>query len=929
MLTAAQGELEAHFAALAALRRPHGYPVYALEHGLEADRIDALAEAASRSLLPYGPRDQHWLVWVALAAEAGYRYAGDEYWPALERQPGEWRSNDQRQWLRRRFRRFKDRFGGPEPVGRWADQFSIIAWPIAHAILPRYLQAHFAAQLHARRWVLADRATIENADLGQLLLDDYDGSSSRFADFLQQTELTTQIVRALRECDIGAEMPRILPALLERIVADLEARRDSRELLRAARSVISTHRASVAPLLRTPGVGPGGGGGGLAPLRAMSLAARRLSDGTVLLGLIFPDIAAALARAGLDPQALANARIRSTGSPDRPEPALSLLGLSRRDRAIPSFPPSGQPVVQLETGDRQLHAVVQPLLALADAPLWLLRRHADGLYREVRGRQVRTGETYLILAREALAPELVANAKLTACPASATGVQAYALAMPSRLEAEQRTALITLGVGVITGIRIDPLGLAPTPREGDGWPQWTASETVLLRLGADYSLAGFSVRLDDGPASWLSAQDGETFLALDPLALGEHRLSVRATAAADAGHHEIGEPAAFDFAIVPPHPWPDAMRDKAGFRLLLEPAGSPLEALFAGSAEARVFGPVGRFVGWSLETFDATGHLVAESDGGTSPVGSAVPAAVLDRLRQTLSEAIDAAHRVDLVASLGELGRQALAFPHEVEPLRWRFDAPARRARLIDETAHDEPVTIRLYPLATPLTKARIAYDDAVAGIDVAAPGALLIADYRGRQYAIFASAPATDRLRALSDLGFAQSLALDRSEHEAVLTLLTAHGRWRRARPVGAQAVVRKEITLGRITAELATRACGGDFAQRIASADGLPEAQRHVGGSPGFGLRSRTFGPPSSDADGLEIFSDIARRYGVEQDGERIADAYRLAFDPASLRLGRLESARARISALLANRPLVRGAYLAAAAARFGTAETLAAAV
>ncbi len=928
MLAAAQGELEAHFAALAALRRPHGYPVYALEHGLEADRIDALAEAASRSLLPYGPRDQHWLVWAALAAEAGYRYAGDEYWPALERRPGEWRSNDQRQWLRHRFRRFKDRFGGPEPVGRWADQFSIIAWPIANAILPRYLQAHFAAQLHARRWVLADQATIENADLGQLLLADYDGSSSRFADFLQQTELTTQIVRALRECDIGAEMPRILPALLERIVADLEVRRDSRELLRAARSVISSHRASVAPALRTPVAGSGGGGGGLAPLQPISPAAR-LADGTVLLGLIFPDIATALARAGLDPQTLANARVRSSGSPDRPEPALSLLGLSRRDRAIPSFPPSGQPVVQLETGDRQLHAVVQPLLALADAPLWLLRRHADGLYREVRGRQVRTGETYLILAREALAPELVANAKLTACPASATGVQAYALGMPSLLEAEQRTALIALGIGVVTGIRIDPLGLAPTPREGDGWPQWTAGETVLLRLAADYSLAGFSVRLDDGPASLLSAQDGETFLALDPLALGEHRLSVRAAAAADAGHHETGEPAAFDFAIMPPQPWPDGMRGKAGFRLLLEPAGSPLEALLAGSAEARVFGPAGRLVNWSLETFDATGHVAAEGDGGTSPVGSAVPVAVLDRLRQTLSEAIDAAHRIDLVASLGELGRQALAFPHKVEPLRWRFDAPARRARLIDETAHDEPVTARLYPLATPLTKARIAYDDAVAGVDVAAPGALLIADYRGRQYAIFASAPAADRLRALSDLGFAQNLALDRSDHEVMLTLLTAHGRWRRARPVGPQAIVRKEITLGRITAELAVRACGGDFAQRIARADRLPDAQRHVGGSPGFGLRMRTFVPPSTHADGLEVFSDIARRYGIEQDGARIADAYRLAFDPAALRFGPLESARARISDLLANRPLVRGAYLAAAAARFGRAQTLAAAV
>ena len=164
MLAEAQAELEAHFTALATLRRPHGHPVYALEHGIDAGRINALSEAASRSLQFNGPSDQHWLVWAALAAEAGYRYAGDEYWPALERRLNEWRGNDQRQWLRRWFKRFRDRFGGPEPVGRWAEHFSIIAWPIANAILPQYLQAHFASQLHAQRWLLERIAAIPIRD---------------------------------------------------------------------------------------------------------------------------------------------------------------------------------------------------------------------------------------------------------------------------------------------------------------------------------------------------------------------------------------------------------------------------------------------------------------------------------------------------------------------------------------------------------------------------------------------------------------------------------------------------------------------------------------------------------------------------------------------------------------------------------------------
>jgi len=927
MLSAAQAELEAHFAALAELRRLHGYPVYALEHGFGVERIDALAEAASGSLLPHGPRDQHWLVWTVLAAEAGYRYAGDEYWPALERRPGEWHSNEQRRWLRRRFKRFKDRFGGPEPVGRWADQFSIIAWPIANAILPRYLQAHFAALLHARRWLLADRAVIESADLGQVLLNGHGDLSSRFADFLEQTELTTQIVRALRDCDIGTEMPRILPSVLDRIVNDLETRSDSRSLLRAARSVISADRVSVGLGLRAR-ISNAGGGDGQAPLPGIALAARHLADGSVLLGLVYPDVGAAIARAGLDHRALAQARIRVAGALERPEPALALLGLSRRDRAISSFPSSGQPLVELESSDQQLRAIIQPLLTLPHGPLWLLRRHADGVYREVRGRHVRPGESYLILSRQALADQLVERTTLVKCPVSAQGIHAYALNAPQRLESELRTALAAVGIGAVTGIRIDALGLAPVSREGDGCPQWTASEAVLLRLSADYDLPGFSLQIDDGPSVFLPLEGNEAFVALDPLPIGEHRLTVRAAAPSNNDLRETGASGKFDFEIVSPSPWPQAMRTKAGFRLLIEPAESSLESLFAQRAEARVYGPVGRFVTWSLETFDATGHVTGTVEGGTSPVGSTVSIGVLDRLRQGLSEEIDAAHRVDLVASLGELGRQALSFPHRVEPLRWRFDPATRRARLIDETSHERPVTTRLYPLATPLAKLSVDYDDAVLGIDVEPPGALLIADCERRQYAIFASAPAAARLHALSDLGFEQDLALNKPDGEAVLTLLTAMGRWRRARPVGPQAIVRKEITLDRIVGMLTARVCGPDFAQRLARADRLVDAQTQVGGSPGFGLRMRTFVAPASEAEGLAVFSEIARRYGIEQDGCCIADAYRLAFEPAALHLGNLDGARVRISALLANRALLRGAYLAAAAARFG-ASALAAAV
>src|SRR5271166_3901758 len=53
--------------------------------------------------------------------------------------------------------------------GPWADHFSIIAWPITHAILPRYLQLQFAKALYDARLEFARLPNPTPAAAGQLL----------------------------------------------------------------------------------------------------------------------------------------------------------------------------------------------------------------------------------------------------------------------------------------------------------------------------------------------------------------------------------------------------------------------------------------------------------------------------------------------------------------------------------------------------------------------------------------------------------------------------------------------------------------------------------------------------------------------------------------------------------------------------------------
>lgn len=112
------------------------------------------------------------------------------------------------------------------------------------------LQAHFARHLYDLRFELSEVVNVEADRLGRVLLERYDGASMRFSDFLQQIELTTQIVLALRDEDTGNSTERISPPLLAQIVADLEERRESRDFLRAAHKVISERRAIVSSRLR-------------------------------------------------------------------------------------------------------------------------------------------------------------------------------------------------------------------------------------------------------------------------------------------------------------------------------------------------------------------------------------------------------------------------------------------------------------------------------------------------------------------------------------------------------------------------------------------------------------------------------------------------------------------------------------------------------
>src|SRR5262249_41929609 len=142
-------------------------------------------------------------------------------------------------WIKPWFTKFQKAYHGVVPSGPWAEHFRIIAWPITHAILPRYLQRQFARALWELRFRLASITTLDPATIGRLLAVNAQYASTRFREFLQQEELTGRIVLAFLGAEPSEGKEPIYPATLRRIVSDLEKERRAREWLKETQRIVS------------------------------------------------------------------------------------------------------------------------------------------------------------------------------------------------------------------------------------------------------------------------------------------------------------------------------------------------------------------------------------------------------------------------------------------------------------------------------------------------------------------------------------------------------------------------------------------------------------------------------------------------------------------------------------------------------------------
>jgi hypothetical protein len=687
-------------------------PIFALEHGLDETEAKALASAIHAHIAASAPSRDHLLPWIVYAAELGYRYAGDEYWQTFESETPGWLAHGDRYWIRQCFRSFHREFGGAQPSGPWAAHFSIICWPITHAILPRDLQRQLASILYELRHSFSAELFESPSMLGEFIAARSWDATSRFQQLAQETQLVGQIAAALLLQGKFGSGGLIHPATLRRIGEDLDRERRAREWLRGARrfaeesarvrglalgrgptTAIAVRREEARAEVVALGIEP-----------RLILRPTGVSDASWEVTLEIPDLSHLLLRFPRTRDILTGSRCFVAGAESRPlargrclygAPRITLVRWPRPEEVLLQFVPT----------DPQLDYLLSAECLLRPGGTRLFRIASDGLAYELRGLRVRAGERYVIVSTEG---PVRASAHAPLVLLNCQGAEAAILSLPEALNADWEETLRALGLTQAKTIEVWPAGLSAVVWDGEGHGEWLASERPCLAICTDHQIdalfASMSGRTGQALEITPIAPGEPVFVELPQLPVGLHTVRVGARGGPKAEAELLGD---LDVVmrIREARPWVPGVSPQGPLVVEIDPTTPTLEQLWEGHADVTIRGPAGRSVKCRA--------ALSEKDGDAPTVDKRLPPIPLPvtaegwrahferhfRGASKVQAAYDTARVCQLEFTADELGAFTLRCDRDFTPLRWAIRRRGREyfVRPLDDTGGaGVPTVVRL-----------------------------------------------------------------------------------------------------------------------------------------------------------------------------------------------------------------------------------------
>ena len=835
-----QHRLQLHFEELRCTRSD-SRPIFALEHGLNSVEVADLEKEIQAHVIRLPPSKEHWLCWIVYAAEIGYQYSGDEYWQTFEAETPGWTVHGDRYWIRECFQLFHSKFGGAKPSGAWAEHFSIICWPITHALLPQDLQQQLARILYELRHAFSAELFESPSMLGEFIAARSWNATSRFQNLAQETLLLGQISAALLLEGAFGTGTLIHPATLRRIAEDLDGERRAREWLRGARR-LAQERAQIRGLAlgRGTALDLHRADDRRAEVVALGIEPRLMlrptdrSGGSWEVLLEIPDLSHLLLRFPETRDILTSARCVVAGAAGRPLARERCLHGAQRV-TLSRWPRPDEVLLAFEQRNVQLEYLLSTECLLRAGPTWLFRIASDGLAYELRTLRVRPGERYIIVST---AGPVRASANTHSVTLECEEVDGAILDLPRALTSDWEETLRRLGLGHAKTIEVWPAGLDAVVWDGEGHGEWLASERACLAISSDHPIDSLFVSMgasNEPSIELTSIVPGEPmFIELPQLPVGLHTVRVFAraprTEAESLGNLDVL------MRIREVRPWSPGVSSHGPLLLQMEPAAPTLEQLWEGGAELTIQGPLGRRVNCTVSLFKKETDAPAAARQLPPLALPVTPDRWENHFEKYFREtreaeaAYDNARVCKLEFAAEELGAFSVRCEREFTPVRWAVRRVGQEylLRLIDDSGDAMPPSVARIAFETPSVEEALKLNSEYR---IPTSGGLYVA----RLAAFTAAMIVPPSIRALNDLKCIPRIEGRERSVEAVVRAILLARLWHRAKLTGDLFSKTRQRTVLDAFARHIFRLIGGDNWEKAelimrAREDGLVELERAV---------------------------------------------------------------------------------------------------
>ena len=779
--------------------------VFALEHGLSTHEVRDLQECV-RATSWSATRRIYWLPWVVYAAEIGYAYSGNEYWQTFENRTPRWSGVD-RPWIRQIFGQFAKRFRGAEPSGIWAEHFTIICWPITHAILPKDLQVELAHTLFDIRLGLDPEILQDSTRLGALIHARSWGRSRRFQQFSTQEELVGIIARALVTKETEDTDHLVFPETLERVAHDLQQTHDAREWLKRAREVAGRVRIGGTIM------GGGGSGTGVPPGKVtragvlqdtgLDLTPRvrlRKAPNAWEVWLDVPEMRSLASTSSSVAKILGETRVYVRGN-DMPRPRGSLMdGFSVE---LKEWPHSGQALLELERTTPVLEFLLSSTIVSATGSVMLFRVSSEYEGTLLGSLVVRPDRAYVILSEESLQSD-----HLGAVACTCEGLYAYEVTLPKHVPWSMIQDLRRLGLKDVLDIAIQPAGLSAPGWDGENGSQWLEGDQPRFAVSSS-SECEVALSFQDEEIILKMTAGVVRFFSLPRLPLGEHSVDVFVATNEETQRGKL--------SLTVREPRERVSGLASPLRLRAEPPSPTLEEIWEGRASIQAQGPretkaslVVTFSSREGKTYEKSWevHLPLEADRWGQ---------MLSQLQslEDCTKAYDEATSVLIRMDAGLLGNRTLeAFPALLS-LKWATERTneSYSLRIIDQFGA-QYLSARRYTFERPDQSGKIGLDN--GRVNSAEPG-LYVVSFEEHEASVVV---APTSLHSLKDLAIRPKLSGkdSNSKRDRAARLIRVLHKWAGAStPGSALAITWRQQVVTDIEAQLFLVLCGTSWAQRV----------------------------------------------------------------------------------------------------------------